>query len=219
VIDSTLGRPPRLLLCDDHALVLEGLRAMLERTYEIVGTAADGRAGVAAAEELQPDIVLLDISMPILNGIEAARRIRKLVPKTRVIFVTMYSDATFVHEAFRAGASGYVVKTAAAKELTTAIQEVSKGRIYITPHVTEHFMRSLVSSPMDMPDLLRGLTPRQREVLQLVAEGMAVKEIASALAIAPKTVEFHKTAIMRTLSLFTTADLTKYAVRHGLASL
>ena len=213
------GSRTRLVICDDHAMVAEGMRTLLESKYDIVGIAEDGRAAIKAAEEFQPDIVLLDISMPFLNGIEAARQIRKQIPSTKVIFVTMHSDATFVHEALRAGASGYVVKRAAVRELTTAIEEVRRGRIYITPLVTENFVRSMVSTGDESREPFGRLTARQREVLQLVAEGKAVKEIAAALAIAPKTVEFHKTAIMRVLSLHTTADLTKYAVKHGLVSL
>jgi DNA-binding NarL/FixJ family response regulator len=200
-------------------MVAEGIRTLLEPKYDVVGVAEEGRALVRAAEELQPDIVLLDITMPVLNGIEAARHIRRLVPRTKLIFVTMHSDATFVHEALRAGASGYVVKRAAVKELSTAIDEVTRGRIYITPLVTENFVRSMVTSGDEPREPFARLTARQREVLQLVAEGKSVKEIAGGLGIAPKTVEFHKTAIMRTLALHTTADLTKYAVKHGLVSL
>jgi DNA-binding NarL/FixJ family response regulator len=200
-------------------MVVEGIRTLLESRYDIVGLAEDGRAVIRSAEELQPDVVLLDISMPGLNGIEAARHIRKAVPAAKVIFVTMHSDATFVHEALRAGASGYVVKRAAVRELTNAIEEVTRGRIYITPLVTENFVRSMVSNNEESREPFGRLTARQREVLQLVAEGKAVKEIAGALNIASKTVEFHKTAIMRTLNLHTTADLTKYAVKHGLVSL
>lgn len=214
-----LGRRPRLLLGDGHVLVLEGIRALLASKYEIAGVAEDGRALVRAAEELQPDIVLADVSMPLLNGIEAARHIRKIAHKTRVIFLTMHADATFVHAALRAGAAGYLLKRCSLEELTTAIEEVFRGRIYITPLVTENFVRSMTSPNEDSAAPFGRLTPRQREVLQLVAEGKAVKEIAFALAIAPKTVEFHKTAIMRNLSLYTTAGLTKYAVKHGLVSL
>ncbi|MCW5982590.1 MAG: response regulator transcription factor [Bryobacteraceae bacterium] len=210
---------PRLLLADDHMLVLEGIRALLETKYAVVGAAQDGQALVRAVEQLQPDIVLMDISLPILNGIEATRRIRQITFKTKVIFVTMHSDATFVHEAIRAGASGYVLKRGAAAELTAAIDDVCKGRIYITPLVTENFVRSMATRNTESGENFGRLTTRQREVLQLVAEGKAVKEIASSLGIAPKTVEFHKTAIMRSLSLFTTADLTKYAVKHGMVAL
>jgi DNA-binding NarL/FixJ family response regulator len=207
----------RILLADDHSLVAAGLRAMLEPTYEVVGTVDNGRALVEAAERLHPEVVLLDISMPELNGIEAARHLRKVVPSTKLIFVTMHIDATVVREAPRAGGSGYVAKQSAPKELLTAIEEVLHGHTYLTPLVTRDLVDEALTSE-GVAVSLGSLTARQREVLQLVAEGRSNKEIAAGLGISPKTVEFHRAGIVRALGLRSTADLVKYAIRHGLAS-
>jgi DNA-binding NarL/FixJ family response regulator len=207
----------RLLLADDHLLVAAGLRSMLESKFDVVGMADNGRALVQAAEQLRPDVILLDISMPELNGIEAARKLRKLVPNAKLIFVTMHTDATFVTEAMRAGGSGYVAKQSAPTELVTAVEEVLRGHTYLTPLVTKDFVgHTLTTRSPAAP--MGGLTPRQREVLQLVAEGRCAKEIAERLSVSPKTVEFHKSNILRVLGLRTTADLVKYAIRHGLVS-
>lgn len=208
---------PRILLGDDHAIILDGLRRILEPHFDIVGVAEDGRALVAAAEKLRPDIVVADISMPLLNGIEAARQIRKAHPQTKVIFLTMHPDATYATEAFRAGASGYVLKNSAASELVTAIQEVLKGRTYLTPLVAKDAIATWVQAPgPEMPSA--SLTSRQREILQLLAEGRSAKEIASILHISPRTVEFHKYRIMEVLGLRSTAELTQYAIKHGIVS-
>jgi DNA-binding NarL/FixJ family response regulator len=209
---------PRILLGDDHAIVLDGLRRILEPHCDIVGSAEDGRALVAAAEKLRPELVVADISMPLLNGIEAARQIRKAHPQTKVIFLTMHPDATYATEAFRAGASGYVLKNSAASELVTAIQEVLKGRTYLTPRVAKEAIESWVQAPGQSEAPSASLTSRQREILQLVAEGKSAKEIASILTISPRTVEFHKYRIMAVLGLRTTAELTQYALKHGIVS-
>jgi len=213
----------RVLLADDHTLVLEGIGKLLEPHFELVGTAEDGRAAVEAAEELRPDVVLLDISMPLLNGIDAARRLRKLVPEAKILVLSMHSDPLYVTEAFRAGCSGYLLKRSAASELVFAIEEVLKGRFYVTPGVAREVMQPVFedrgASRSRPPKESRDLTPRQREVLQLVAEGKSIKEIANILGISVKTVEFHKSRIMTELDLHTTADLTKFAVAHGIASL
>ena len=206
----------RLLLADDHTLLLEGIRLLLEPEYELVGSVEDGLALLAAAKTLKPDVILLDISMPLLNGIDAARRLRKIVPSARLIFVTMHADADFVLEAFRVGAMGYVLKRAAASELLTAIREVLKGNHYVSPLVTRNALELLVSIPKLRGKFSDRLTPRQREVLQLVAEGRSRKEIAAFLNISVKTVEFHKAALMRELNLATTADFTRYAIEHGI---
>ena len=190
---------------------------MLEARFDVVAVVEDGKALVQAAMEHKPDVALLDISMPELNGIDAARQIRQVLPKTKVIFVTMYVDPTFVREAFRAGASGYVAKRSAPTELENAIDTVLEGKPYITPLVTRDFVESVLTGGEQAPAAGR-LTPRQREVLQLVAAGLSAKEIAAKLHITPKTVEFHKSGIMRTLGVRTTSDLVKYAIRHGLAS-
>lgn len=209
---------PRILLGDDHAIILDGLRRILEPHFEIVGTAEDGRALVAAALKLRPDMVVADISMPLLNGIEAARQIRKAQPQTKVIFLTMHPDAAYATEAFRAGASGYVLKNSAASELVTAIQEALKGRTYLTPLVAKDAIASWVQTP-GQPEMPSGsLTSRQREILQLVAEGRSAKDIATILNISPRTVEFHKYRIMEALGLRTTAELTQYAIKHGIVS-
>jgi len=210
---------PRVLLADDHTLVLDGFRKLLEDQCEIVGVAENGLALLQKAQELQPDIVTLDISMPQLNGIDAARKLKKMLPLTKLIFVTMHADPAYVNEAFKAGASGYLLKRSAGSELLQAIQSAMNGQCYVTPLV----VKSLVSSAItgDRPEVSKdeSLTARQREVLQLVAEGMTVKEIATTLNISPKTVEFHKSQIMTQLDLHTTAMLTRYALAHGLIAL
>lgn len=211
----------RIFLADDHALVAEGIRKLLEEQFDLVGTAADGRALLAGAEELKPDLVLADISLPLLNGLDAARQLKKVMPDAKVIFLTMHADQGFVTEAFRAGASGYVLKQAAASELLFAIQEVLKGRTYISPIVAQHLVERAVSpaETAAAQGFAGHLTARQREVVQLIAEGRSTKEIAGTLHISIKTVEFHKTRIIQQLGVRTTAELTKYALTHGLVSL
>ena len=207
---------PRLLLADDHTLLLEGIRLLLEPEFELVGSVEDGQALLAAAKTLKPDVILLDISMPVLNGIDAARRLRKILPSARLIFLTMHADADYVAEAFRAGAMGYLLKRAAASELLTAIREVLKGNHYVSPLVTRNALELLISTPKPRGKFSDRLTPRQREVLQLVAEGRTRKEIAAILNISVKTVEFHKATLMRELNLGTAADFTRYAIEHGI---
>jgi DNA-binding NarL/FixJ family response regulator len=206
---------PKLLVADDHKLVLEGLTRLLEERYELLGTVEDGRAAVKAADELKPDIILMDVSMPILNGIEAARQIRAKTPTAKIIFVTMQANPDYVREAFRAGASGYVLKNSAASELSMAIDEVANNRYYVTPLVPNVTAGAVSEAP---PSFSRTLTTRQREVLQLVAEGHTGKEIATMLDISLKTVEFHKANLMESLGLRTTAELTRYALESGLVT-
>jgi len=207
---------PRVLLADDHTLVLDGFRKLLEDRCEIVGVAEDGRTLLRMAQELQPDIITLDISMPQLNGVDAARKLTKLLPRIKLIFVTMHADPAYVNEAFKAGASGYLLKRSVGSELFQAIQSAMDGQCYVTPLVAKGLVQSVITGgrPVVLTD--QSLTARQREVLQLVAEGMTVKEIASALSLSPKTIEFHKSQIMTQLDLHTTAELTKYALVHGL---
>ena len=214
-----MAKRPRVLLADDHTLVLEGLRRLLEDRCELVGMVEDGRALVEAAPKLSPDIVLLDISMPLLNGLDAARRLRTLVPNTRIIFLTMHADPTYASEAFDAGAAGYLLKRSAASELNVAIATVLAGRKYLTPLITSDALRASVPRSVAVPPTLGRLTPRQREVLQLVAEGHTAKDIAAHLGISVKTVEFHKAGIMDRLGVRTASELTKYAVAHGVTEL
>ncbi len=208
---------PRVIIAEDHTLVREGLRMLLEGELDIVETVEDGRALVAAAERHKPDVILLDISMPLLNGLDAARQLAQVSPASKLLFVTMHADPAYVRRAFNAGASGYVVKSSASSELTAAIAAILAGQRYISP-----------LPGVDLADLLSGeappesgepsevLTPRQREILQLVAEGRTAREIAVVLAISRKTVEFHKASIMRLLRLRTTAELTRYAMARGI---
>lgn len=209
---------PRLLLADDHTLMLDGIRLMLDREFELVGSAEDGQALLAAAKKLKPDAILLDISMPLLNGIDAAIQLRKIVPSAKLIFVTMHADADYVTEAFRIGASGYLLKRAAASELLTAIREVLKGNQYVSPLVTRNALDYLIASSKPSGKLSHALTARRREVLQLVAEGRSRKDVAQILNISVKTVEFHKANLMRELHLRTSADFTRYAIEHGIIS-
>ena len=205
-------RRPRVLLADDHALLLGAFETLLSGECDIVGQVADGRAVVVAAEALNPDIVVLDISMPILNGLEAARQIRHKAADVKLIFLTMNEDADLAAEAFRAGASAYLLKRSAASELLTAIREVTQGRSYVTPLITEGLMGSLLHGDDRTPS--HELTPRQREVLQLLAEGRSMKEVASVLNLTPRTVAFHKYRMMEQLKVKSTAELVQYAVRH-----
>jgi len=212
-------KKPRVLLADDHTLVLEGFTKLLEDHCELLGTAEDGRTLVEMAGRMQPDIVFLDISMPRLNGIDAAKKLKKLLPDVKLVFVTMHADAAYLNEAFRAGASGYLLKRSAAKELVQAMQAVMNGDYYVTPLVTKDVITSFVTSgrsPLQTPD---DLTARQREILQLVAEGYSAKEIGGQLNVSHRTVEFHKAKIMELLDLHTTADLVTYAIAHGLVSM
>ncbi len=203
---------PRLLLADDHTLVLEGIRKLLEDELDLVGTVEDGRSLLPAVEQLQPDVILLDISLPLLNGIEACRQLLKAVPKARVIFLTMHADVVYVEEALRAGGVGYLLKRSAASELKAAIVAVMRGKQYITPLINW--------KPVDARQKIASeagsdkLTPRQREVLQLVAEGRANKEIAALLHVSEKTVDFHKSSIKRQLAINSTAELTQFAIKH-----
>lgn len=211
---------PRILMADDHAIVLAGLRKLVEAEGEVVGMVEDGRALVEAAQQLRPDIVLLDISMPLLNGLDAARQISKLVPECKLIFLTMHATPTYATEAFKAGASGYLIKRSAAVELKQAIQAVMRGQHYMTPLITKDVLAATLQSSdgqLNKP-LVTALTQRQREVLQLVAEGKGTKAIASILNISVKTVEFHKFRIMSELDLHSTAELVKYAIGEGLVS-
>jgi len=207
---------PRLLLADDCKLLWGGFQMLLEPEFELVGCVEDGQTLLAAANELKPDVILLDISMPILNGIDAVRRIKKTLPGTKVIFVTMHGEADFVTDALRAGAAGYVLKRCEASELLTAVREVLKGNRYVSPLLSRNTIERLIPSSRTEVKLWDRLTARQREVLQLVAEGRCRKEIASALKISVRTVEFHKAALARELNLRTPADFTLYAIEHGM---
>jgi DNA-binding NarL/FixJ family response regulator len=208
-------------MADDHSLILAGLRKLVEVECEVVGTVEDGRSLVDAAQKLQPDLILLDISMPLLNGLEAARQLRVLVPESKLIFLTMHASPTYATEAFQTGASGYLLKRSAASELSLAIRSVLHGQHYLTPLITKDVLGSVLnpSSGERGTPVPMALTPRQREVLQLVAEGRGTKAIATALKVSVKTVEFHKSRIMQQLDIHTTASLTKYAITHGITSL
>jgi DNA-binding NarL/FixJ family response regulator len=210
-------KKPRLLVADDHPLILEGLARILEHQYEIVGSAGDGRLLVEEAERVRPDVVVLDIALPLLNGIEAARQINRSLPAAKLIIVTQYFDRHYIQAAFRAGASGYVVKQSAASDLLDAVREALAGHYYVSPALRKDLPAALLNPKTNPGELFGGaLTPRQREVLQLIAEGKSAKEIASALKISPKTVEFHKAGIMDQLGLRTTAELTRFAIASGI---
>lgn len=204
---------PRVLLADDHALLLGAFEKLLAPECDVVGMVTDGRALVTEAERLKPDVVVLDVTMPLLNGLDAGRRIKAKLPRTKLIFVTMNEDAEVAAEAFRVGASGYLLKRSAASELLTALGEVTKGRSYVTPLVTG----GLVGSLLDRDDRPKHeLTPREREVLQLLAEGHSMKQAAAVLNVTPRTIAFHKYRMMQQLGIRTTAELIQMAVKNHL---
>jgi DNA-binding NarL/FixJ family response regulator len=203
---------PRVLLADDHTLLLGAFEKLLAEECEIVGQVSDGRALVAATETLKPDLIVLDITMPLLNGLEAGRQIKQRLGDVKLVFLTMNEDADLAAEAFRCGASAYLLKRSAASELLTAIREVMQGRSYITPLITEGLVGSLLHR--EERQSTHELTPRQREVLQLLAEGRSMKEVASVLNLTPRTVAFHKYRMMEQLKVKSTAELVQYAVKH-----
>jgi DNA-binding NarL/FixJ family response regulator len=206
---------PKILLADDHQLVLEGLKKLIEGDCEIVGSAANGRDLVAAAKEMCPDIVLLDMAMPLLNGIEAARQIKANNPEVKLIFLTMQTNRDYIREAFEVGASGYVSKLEAASDLISAIKQVQAGRFALSPSLSGRLLGRQTEPGENPTKLFSVLTPRQREVLQLVAEGKSAKQIADLLFISVKTVEFHKKHLMEELRVQNSAELVRYAVEQG----
>ena len=211
-----------ILLVDDHRIFREGLRALIEKekTAIVVGEAGNGADAVRLAVELEPDLVVMDLTMPGMNGIDATREITKKVPDTKVLALSMESDRFFVVEALKAGATGYLLKDTAFSELADAIHAVARGETYLPRKVSTLLVKEFLQCiPAEMSVVYQNLTPREREILQLIADGKNVKEIAFLLGISSKTVDNQRQAIMQKLKIFSIAELTKYAVRHGLSSL
>ena len=209
---------PRVLLADDHQMLVDALKGILEPRCEVVGAVGDGRELLKAAAKLQPDIIVLDIAMPQLNGLDAARHLKLALPKLKLIFMTMNEDPDLVGEAFRAGASAFLLKQAAAFELMEAIEKVLKGGSYVTPSAAEGQAAISLRDPKARAHVTEP-TPRQREVIQLLAEGRSMKEVASILQITKRTVAAHKYAVMDLLQLKTNADLVQYAIKHRIISI
>lgn len=204
----------RILLADDHQIVRQGLRALLEREgFDVAAEASDGLEAVRLARDLQPDVAVLDIAMPLLNGLDAAREVLKGSPRTKAILLTMHAEDHYVLEALRAGVSGYVLKTKAAGDLVRAIREVAGGAIYLSPGVSRAVVQAYRAKSDLPPD---PLTPRERQVLQLIAEGKRTKEIAALLGVSVKTAESHRTRLMEKLNIHETASLVRYALQRGL---
>ena len=216
---------PRILIADDHLLVAEGIQKLLESDAEVVGILADGRSLVRAVMETHPDLIIVDISLPLLNGMDAARQIKQLDPKIKMLMLTMHADQAFVVEAFRVGVVGYVLKQSLSNELQHAVREVLRGNTYISPSVAQGLVEymnrpaQIQEGEADGKGFDHALSPRQREVLQLVAEGRSTKEIAAILNVSTKTVEFHRTRIMKELGLKTRPELTKYAIANGIITI
>ncbi len=209
---------PRLLLADDHAVFLEGLKKILEPDFELVGEVHDGRSLVEAAKKHRPDVVVADVTMPHLNGIEATRALRETGLHLKVVLLTMHDDAVYATEALRTGVSGYVLKTAPSAELLTAIREALKGNLYVAPSIAKEVFELLSATPRRGEEERQKLTVRQLEVLQLIVKGLSAKEIAHRLGIAQRTAEHHKYNMMEDLGIKTTAELIQYAVKKNLVS-
>ena len=206
--------PLQILLADDHLIVREGLKAILEREgFDVIGEASDGREAVQLARTLHPDVAILDLSMPLLNGLQAAQEIPHVSPRTRTVLLTMHTEDHYVLEAIRAGIRGYVVKRQATSELVQAIREVANGSVYLSPSISAAVVQAYLHKTELPPD---PLTSRERQVLQLVAEGKTTKEIAQLLGVSVKTAESHRTRMMEKLDIHETASLVRYAIRRGL---
>lgn len=207
----------RLLIADDHLLLAEACKAMLEPLYEVVGIVTDGRALVKAAVSLKPDVILLDIGMPHLNGLDAGEQIRHKLPEVKLVFITMNTASDVAAEAFRRGASGYVLKHSAAEELVTAIRKVVQGESYLSPLIARETVTFLLNQGKATPEPKR-ITRRQSEILQLLAEGMSMKEVANILELKPGTVAFHKYRMMESLGIKSNAQLLEYAIKRQMTS-
>ena len=203
---------PRVLLADDHRMVAEGLKGLLEAEFELAGIVEDGRAMVKAARELRPDVIVADITMPHLNGIDALAQLKRDNPKVRVVFLTMHRDVAYARRALEAGAAGFVLKHSAAAELVLAVRAALQGRTFVAPELAAEIFRTGKKEG----DPLAAITPRQREILQLLAAGKSAKEIASALDISARTVEDHKYRLMEELGIENSAELVHFAIKHGL---
>lgn len=211
------ARRPRVLLADDHLLVAEALKSLLAGEFELVGVVEDGLALVAAVRRLEPEVVVADVTMPHLNGIDAVARLRADGIRVPVVFLSMHRDVAFARRALDLGASGYVLKHSAPAELVAALRAALAGRTYLTPQLAGEVLASMKQSAQQPPDPVEALTARQREVLQLLAEGRTAKQIASALGISARTAEYHKYQMMETLGIATSAELVHFAIKHGLA--
>jgi DNA-binding NarL/FixJ family response regulator len=203
---------PRVMFADDHTLLVEAFRKLLESTYDVVGTVGDGHALLAAAPALKPDVVVIDIGMPRLNGLEAGRQLKQMMPKVKLIFLTMNTDPDLALKAMRQGASGYLLKTSATSELFKAIQAALKGSSYVTPQITRGMQEAFTRDPQG-ENRGKEFTPRQREVLQLLAEGKTMKEAADILKVTPRTIAFHKYRMMEDLGIKTTAELIQVGIK------
>lgn len=211
-------RRPRLLLADDHRLVAEALKSLLDPEFELLEIVEDGRALVVAAKRLRPDVIVADIAMPQLNGIDALVQLKKDMPGVKVVFLTMHLEVAYARRALEAGAAGFVLKHSASAELIMAIRAALAGKTYITPALAGEVFQAMLHPPPPGGDPVMRLTPRQREILQLLAEGCSAKEVADKLAISPRTVEFHKYQLMESLGLHHSAELILFAIKHGIVS-
>ena len=203
---------PRAILADDHTLVAEALHGLIAAQFEVVATVADGHALLAAALALKPDVIVVDVAMPLLNGLEACRQLKQKMPGVKLVFLTMNEDPELAVEAMKSGASGYVLKKSAASELLQAMQAALRGKSYLTPQISRGMQESFIRNPQGRSHT-KSLTARQREVVQLLAEGKSMKEAASVLNVAPRTVAFHKYRVMQDLGFKTSADLIQYAIK------
>jgi DNA-binding NarL/FixJ family response regulator len=210
---------PRVLLADDHRLVAEGLKSLLMAEFDLVGVVEDGRAMLEAAQKLRPDVIVADITMPHLNGIDALVQLKRDDKRVRVVFLTMHPEVAYARRALEAGAAGYVLKHSAPAELIAAIRAALDGRTYVTPTLAGEVFRARKSEPDDPPHPVASLTPRQREILQLLAEGLSAKQIGATLSVSARTVEFHKYQLMEKLDLHTNAELVHFALKHGIADI
>jgi DNA-binding NarL/FixJ family response regulator len=209
---------PRILLADDHRMIAEALRSLLEPEFDLVAVVEDGRQLVETAQRLRPDVIVADITMPHLNGIDALAQLKREDPSVRVVFLTMHKDAAYARRALDAGASGYVLKHSAQAELFVAVRAALRGETYITPMLAGEVFNDMKASPSHPTNPVGALTPRQREILQLYAEGFSTKEIAARLDISPRTVEFHKYQLMDSLKLQSSAELIHFAIKNGIVA-